>query len=389
MNRTDEQIKELLKQVKENAAEMPTISSENIFSILNVSDKERFHSRFLHYIIGTFRDEFCEFCREHFDPKFPRIKASGSCCEYPCGKMSGCEKEIDGFIDIFFMTESRPIAIEVKWYAEDQPQQLLRYKECLKQRLLDPILIYLTISGKEASDNSTSCTYCASETCSKRRSKLEAKKDYFIMSFSDINTWLDKTLNKIQNTNAPIVQIIKQYKEILEAEMSEDKNVDIIVKGGENFFAAAEAVENVIDAVRAKISGKFVDALKNVFGKMEGYTVYEKSTNDSPHIAFDLDPSTLFVVQSDNNSRFFTIARSTNLYCYIGENDKLIEWSYITEEWFITNALVRKEQGVKYAINGKKPKSGQPIVKWFYQEKDQQEHDLDNIADYAIKYFES
>lgn len=87
-------------------------------------------------------------------------------------------------IDLVIKTDNYQIGIEMKLDASDQPNQLFDYKNELDKAGKRTKLYYLTLTGYEASDDST-------------RKKLQANEDYFLLSFEDdIYSWIDACMEK-------------------------------------------------------------------------------------------------------------------------------------------------------------------------------------------------
>lgn len=95
----NEEIQSLLNDVSKTTRCGITYN-DNIFSILQIENMEKFHSRFLRYLIENNWSSF----KKSFGTKLhlPDGDIEYSCCEYECGAMNGCPKAVDGRIDIFF-----------------------------------------------------------------------------------------------------------------------------------------------------------------------------------------------------------------------------------------------------------------------------------------------
>ena len=121
----------------------------NVFTTLRSShDEVNLHSRFLSALLN--HRKYGEENRKNlkdFVEKIAKIK------DFDITN-SLVHREKDN-IDIRIKNETQAIAIENKIHAEDQPEQLRRYKELLvKVGISDPKILYLTLDGYEASENS-------------------------------------------------------------------------------------------------------------------------------------------------------------------------------------------------------------------------------------------
>ena len=366
------------------------MADDNIFSILQIEHKERFHCRFLHYLIKTHWREF----EEYFSYKFrlPNENIAFSCCEYSCGSMQGCEKAVDGYVDIFFQMESNKIlAFEVKLYADDQPEQLLRYRYCLKQQFgVDPVLIYLTLDGKMPSPESTSCEVCKHKqygVCPQYQPL--GKNDYIMLSFREIVGWIKTLENSFVQTGniSASAGLILQYKIILEREINMQEVVSKILNEKEN-FNAAEAIEDSIESARKQIQNQFFMGLEDLAKSRLKDNFIQA---DEMYLKLDEGNAKFAFKKNDGSEKFFIVSCGTNIYCYRGHGDQLEknQWSYITSKWFdgvIENAGT---QNVKEAINGKKPSSKNKIVEWYFADEQKQTRELENIIKNVVNYCEA
>jgi len=128
----------------------------NIFQILGVESDELSHSRMLASLLDPdglhgkgdlFLRLFLETAGIH---NFNTTSAAVTTEKY-IGRVD-FEQDTGGRIDIVITGKNsqRPIIIENKIYAEDQGKQLVRYRNAYK----NPILLYLTPDGNEASKQS-------------------------------------------------------------------------------------------------------------------------------------------------------------------------------------------------------------------------------------------
>lgn len=177
--------------------------SFNIFSILrNDSDEEHLHSRFLcelldvngsHLlgarflrlflnVLGVTKDEF-----ELGDDAYVKVE-----------KEKGTP---NGRLDIYITNKRQAIIIENKIYANDQKGQLYRYYQYMRDTSSGGKLLYLTLDGKDADE----------ESITKGEGKLQLGEGYFCISYQDeILEWLNDCFK--ESADAPTVrETIKQY----------------------------------------------------------------------------------------------------------------------------------------------------------------------------------
>lgn len=355
-----ESIKGLLDNLQ---LEYGYVSDDNIFKILNIEDKEIFHSRFLKYLISGNWDSFIGFLKykqildenadENKDENKNENQLLSSQCEFFCPALQDCPESKNGRIDLYFEDRNHIVAIEVKWHAGEQPMQLLRYHQYLnKLRGQTPhTLIFLTPTKRTA--QKISCNKC-DENCSL------TKSDYKLLSFQDLNDWLSKNL-----TGADPTGLISQYSEILMRETKNMSNADTILESikDKNKFAVACAFADSMGEVKQKIRVAFFNAIKNQL-KNSCYILSGPTKGKIYEIITPKDSA---------GSLNYYIAYDTNLYCQKGDN-----WWYIKPDWFTTNEFDASptsdtEKGTapkdKIDIAGLSGENNS-VVKWYFMKED-------------------
>lgn len=118
--------------------------------------------------------------------------------EYSIGDINE-DKTEGGRIDILIESGKKAIIIENKIYAEDQPKQLLRYENFAKSNYSEYYILYLTLDGKEASN----------ESCK------GMSEEYIKVSYRDtIKDWLTKCIEK--SATKPLVrETLIQYQSLI------------------------------------------------------------------------------------------------------------------------------------------------------------------------------
>lgn len=109
------------------------------------------------------------------------------------------DKTEGGRTDILIESGKKAIIIENKIYAEDQPKQLLRYENFAKSKYSEYYILYLTLDGKEASN----------ESCK------GMSEEYIKVSYRDtIKDWLTKCIEK--SATKPLVrETLVQYQNLI------------------------------------------------------------------------------------------------------------------------------------------------------------------------------
>ncbi|HIU83332.1 MAG TPA: PD-(D/E)XK nuclease family protein [Candidatus Faecicola pullistercoris] len=355
-NQTDDfqqAIKELLSCPKTTELEYGSVSNDNIFQILNIENKELFHSRFLKYLIDNNWDSFIKLFKLNENKNAGKLCSSQ--CEFFCPAMSDCPKSKNGRIDLYFEAEKYIVAIEVKWRAGEQPTQLLRYHRYLQKSNKQFTLIFLTPTGRSA--NKTTCSEC------EKKCSLD-NTEYYNLSFAELTKWLGD-LEK-SNKNG----LISQYCEILTKEtkniMNAEKILEMINKA--DTFKAACALADGMDTVKEQIRTAFFEALTSKLSSL-GYDMSK------------IKPKIYKINHGNNNEEVGRVAYYTNLYCQKGD-----KWWYIKPEWFKDELnLDPNQQSDKENANEnckinltKLSGADNPVVKWYFEEDTEKEKMIDN-----------
>lgn len=184
--------------------------------------------------------------------------------EYHIGSISNdyCQ---GGNIDILIELKSHTIVIENKIYAGDQKKQLLRYKNHIKHK--PHTLLYLTLDGKEPSDESTG-------------GGIKNNKDFFCISYAaDIDKWLQEVLS--MSISRPLLrETIQQYIRVIHKltnkEMEQTDNTEL--------FEAMDKYPEVVQELVSKqwyyrlhlVDKYIITPIKQHFESM-GFLWYEDS----------------------------------------------------------------------------------------------------------------
>ncbi|MBO8424569.1 MAG: PD-(D/E)XK nuclease family protein [Firmicutes bacterium] len=343
-----------------------SVSEDNIFKILSIENKELFHSKFLKYLIEKNWNSFITFLQSN------DILANASGigklesidCEYPYSCSQDCPQQKSGSFDLYIQAQKHTIAIEIKWYAGEQPYQLLRYYKALKKDNTEgTTLIFLTLNGKKG--NSVKCDGCFQQC-------YLTEQNYKCLSFMKISEWINYILSTHPDT------LLKQYNEILTEEtknMTIADNILDSIKEADR-FAVACALADSMDTVKAKIRNEFFEALRKKLGE-KGYTLSATTKNKIYEI---LPPK-----EGGNEAPRYLVAYSTNLYC-----QKDDDWWYIKPVWFDSRMDKRKPdsdtvKGTDEKINlAGLSEATNPVVKWYFMKNNKTKEKtsmIDNVAE--------
>lgn len=356
-NQTDDsqqKIQNLLNCLQNIGLEYGSVSDDNIFQILNIEDKEIFHSRFLKYLISRNWDSFISFLKSQQildkDENVGRLLSSQ--CEFFCPALQDCPESKNGRIDLYFEAQNHVVAIEVKWHAGEQPIQLLRYHRYL-DNLKGPIthtLIFLTPTKWKA--QKISCNNICDKKCSLTES------NYKLLSFRELNEWLLENLKGADPTG-----LISQYSEILMRETKNMCNADKILTSidDEGKFAVACAFADSMGEVKQKIRDAFFNAIDDQL-KIHGYMLSDPTKGKN----YEIKP------KDSEGSLNCYIAYYTNLYCQKGD-----KWWYIKPKWFEKEVKRASESDTEKGTSAENKidiagLSGEnnSVVKWYFMKED-------------------
>lgn len=357
-NQTDDsqqKIQNLLNCLQNIELEYGSVSDDNIFQILNIENKELFHSRFLKYLIDNNWDNFIKFFKLNENENAGKLRSSQ--CEFFCPALPNCSKSKNGRIDLYFEAENHIVAIEVKWRAGEQPTQLLRYHRYLQKSNKQFTLIFLTPTGRSA--NKTACYEC------EKKCSLD-NTEYYNLSFAELTNWLED-LEK-SNKNG----LISQYREILTKETKNIMNAEKLlemINNSDTFKAACELADGM-DTVKESIRKDFFSALTEKLSNLH----YDMSKSK---------PKIYEINHGNNNEEVCHVAYDTNLYCKKGD-----KWWYIKPEWFKDEQTLDPNQQSD-TVNAKEnckinltklSGADNPVVKWYFEEDTNKEKMIDNVA---------
>ena len=257
---TEDNVKRLLESVAAlivKNAEISRLKQEkfNIFSILRKEhDEEKLHSAFIAELLSSDGSHeqgnlFCKLFVEQLGIKGFEVTEKIKVTK---------EKHLgeEGRMDIYLENTSTPaqiIGIENKIYAVDQPNQLVRYRRYLDEAAnpQDAKLIYLTLDGKDASEQSTG----------------QQEVDYSRRSYQDdISNWLTHCHQvaveypTLRETIRQYLTLIRKLTNRLSEEMEKEMH-DALIK---NYDAAKSVCDNFQPALVVHLRKKLNDFAENL-----------------------------------------------------------------------------------------------------------------------------
>jgi len=248
----------------------------NIFSILGFFSQEvSFHSKFISELLnpkgshGT-KEKFLElFCKQINFQEFPCRNAKVS-YEKHIGIISE-DYEKGGRLDIVIKAEDNThiIVIENKIYASDQPCQLLRYKNYIRDLQISETnsrLLYLTLGG-----------YSPSESSVYSEKSQEEKYWDEISYLTDITTWINQCIED-SSSKPQIKEVLLQYLEIIKQLTGQDMEkkmsneiIDFLMN--DNNLEIATELSNYISQAKIKIFNEKIIPLLDEYAKETNLTL--------------------------------------------------------------------------------------------------------------------
>lgn len=198
-----------------------------------------------------------------------------------------------GYIDILIANKTHAIIIENKIYAGDQWKQLERYSNYASNRYLEAAIIYLTLDGKNASEESIGAMD-------------KSKFNYINLSYKDdIIMWLD--LCKKEASSFPILrETITQYINLIKFLTHQSTNkiqemeINKLLLDSEENFKSAEIIAVAIGQIKNVIETcelELIEKWKTIYGakdvelfRINDYVFYAKPSYEDRYFHFDLFP---------------------------------------------------------------------------------------------------
>jgi len=202
----------------------------NFFNVVGIETRENRHSAF---IANLLKPEGTHKCGKFFLQTFMNIikKRYSETAEFFDKLTDNVRVETEqnlekiGRIDIWIRNKNEAkkyyLLIENKIYADDQKEQIFRYRNYLEKNDREGILLYLTLNGREATPYST------------KKTERNKRDGYYIISYrEDIKEWLQACLKKdllLREESIRVKFIIEQYLELIDFLTYEQQLKDAIL----------------------------------------------------------------------------------------------------------------------------------------------------------------
>jgi hypothetical protein len=278
-----EKIKNILNQVqlithKNSEILEATGGRFNMFKICGVNHYENTHSSIIaeflnpngsHGLSDKFLESFLETLGDNFNIQHFNFEKARVITELATE---------EGRIDLFIEDDAnKAIIIENKLYAVDQPDQLKRYNNYAKVHKNDYQIIYLTLYGNDASQQSGDGV------------------NYITISYKEeIINWLEKCVSiasRFPIVRETIIQYINHLKQLTNQDMDSKNKMEIteVLSKIENLRAAKVIYQNY-SATFNHIVEKHFNPKMNEFAKSKGLE-YHFEKSDEFYVRFHLTNS--------------------------------------------------------------------------------------------------
>ncbi len=345
-----------------------SVSSNNVFSILDIVGKEVPYCRVLLHLI---KNNWYAFENEVLNNCCNNEKLIWSETEYPC--KAPCDYyEKEGRIDILLKTENHVVVFEVKVGASDQEHQLIRYKKELENNFKGEKhhYFYLTLDGTTPSENSLVCKKCEKK-CS------VSIGEYKRLSFNDeIYNWVEKLVSEYEEHS-----LAKDFLEVLKMNRNNNREYVEVLKESVKYpmmvSSLSEAMPLLWDEIRNTFFKEIANELINNYGfnmEIETQQIYKRET--------------WALTLKKNNSHLY-FCYETNFFFRTGIEDD--QWIYLDADVFNydPNRDIFDARKPDHAFNVKYfDSSSEGLLNWYY-EKDSKKRTyvIEKVASTANNFF--
>lgn len=261
----------------------------NLLSILGISSYELKHSAIIANLLDLHGSHGCgdAFLRAFFDVlsipyPFEDDKQVTSRTEVYAGPVTDTT---GGRIDILLSGKNYGLIIENKIHAKDQSSQLVRYDAHGKENFAQYNLIYLTLYGIEASEQSAT-------------TQAGDKVDYFPVSYADKGiVWLTQCARLAYDkplVRESINQYIQTIKQLTYKDMSQENIQEVIALGVDNPEVVA-ILSSQCNNIAQGIREKYIFAPLRAYAESKRWTMTIDEKCDDPHIRFERGKCSILV----------------------------------------------------------------------------------------------
>ncbi len=304
----------------------------NMFSLLGVKHYELKHSKILAEFLNPkgshdLDELFLQVFVKQFLPDF----------EFDCKKATVItEKYVGdyGRIDIIIEQGKKAIIIENKIYAKDQDEQLKRYENYVKNKNIEYQILYLTLNGEKANENSG--------------------KDvgYKTISYkTDIIKWLEECARiSIERAivRETIIQYIRHLKQLTEQDMDtklKEELVKLCVDNEHNYLETALAIGGQINEIKIALLDKQLSEIEKQYSlKCKDRVFTSEQWKGIKNVEIQVNNEKIdVVIHKDNNISKENIKAILNSIDEFRDKDDRIDlknWKYIDYDSFVNDKFL-------------------------------------------------
>lgn len=344
-------LENLCSQIKEKKISLNAeiVSSDNVFSIFEVIDKEVPYCRVLQYLIPEYWSSF-------------EKNALNGCCngeklqhierEHFCG--APCDKyNKEGRIDILLETSGHVVAIEVKVGAGEQDNQLVRYAKTLNETYSHKTkhIYFLTVDGHN------------SETCEcDKDCEIKCKTDATTISFNKhICDWL-RDIGHCEFPNPIVIQFLEVLKMSQNGSEQTQQYLKILEQSRE-YPKLIQALSKVLPEFWGKIRADFLEKLtEELCSDRYGF---RKTVSNQPF------ENEIWAERLQKDGKELCLCYETNFFVRAGEENQ--QWTYISNAAFRGSredsfSYCSKKADEAFSLKGFND-SNDALVEWYYDQE--------------------
>jgi len=250
----------------------------NFFNIIGVESHENRHSAFIanllkpegtHSCKNLFLLAFMKMIKNKYEETSDILEKLTDNVEVVPEKNLKVDNKTYGRVDIRIKNKKYYLLIENKIYADDQKEQILRYRNYLGKDEREGthnrkgILLYLTLNGKKASSYST-------------REEVEYNKlnGYYTISYrKDIKKWLESCLE--EDLPLRVKSIIEQYLDLIDFLNHEQMLKDLILYEKEDEVRTPEKIATALKDIERPEYKKRKEEIKPYLENMLEYRFWK------------------------------------------------------------------------------------------------------------------
>lgn len=313
-------LKELIKNVQifqKNKDKKDYVYSYNVFSVLNIENREIYHSRFLADLLNpkgkhNHGSQFLEIFLKDILKLFINSELLHNTI------VTTEEVTNYGNLDISLKNKDFYIIIENKVWAGDQEAQLYRYSNTSFNGR-SPQLVYLTPNGVPPSKNSLG--------------NLINEEDVLKISYKQhIINWIENCKKNLQNEN--IHNILSQYIETIKFEKDDIMEIEIKNEEIKDYLLLQKSLNLALDKKRNELLNSF-------FSKLN-----ENLNNENALHSYQTNSKSIYIYFTDN--KFYYGIGFDKVGLYLGYYNEKTDYTKVQWKEFVEQNKNFHDKNLRY-----------------------------------------